>query len=139
MEFLETLCDALKFHTCFSHKKRLGQLWNLLFFHQKGVNPDIEGIICTWFGGTESRFYFVEATKKRIHLHHMFLEHWNRQKSLSNIRQHFSCLLDKWIEKKCKFIFFRDGFFLKSTLSVLRCTWTGRIIWKYFWDIILTI
>ena len=66
--FLETLCDALTFHTCFSHKKRLGQVWNLLFFHQKGVNPDIEGIICTWFGGTESRFYFVGATKRRIHL-----------------------------------------------------------------------
>ena len=33
-------------------EKRLGQVWNPLFFHQKGVNPDIEGIICTWFGGT---------------------------------------------------------------------------------------
>ena len=86
----------------------------------------------------------------------MFLEHWNRQKSLSDIRQCFSCLLDEWIAKKCKTFFFHggfwdffaylnalktnsemakdfhDGFFLKSTLSVLRCTWTGRINLKIF-------
>ena len=60
-------------------------------------------------------------------LTYKYLEHWNRQKILSNIRQHFSYLLDEWIAKKCKKIFFRGGFFLKSTLSVLRCTWTGRI------------
>ena len=28
--------------------------------------------------------------------------------------------------------FFRGGFFFKSTLSVLRCTWTGRINLKIF-------
>ena len=32
-----------------------------------------------------------------------------------------------------------NGFLKASTLSVLRCTWTGWIIWKNFWDIILTI
>ena len=32
----------------------------------------------------------------------MFLEHWNRQKILSDIRQRFSCLLDEGIAKKCK-------------------------------------
>ena len=62
----------------------------------------------------------------------MFLEHWNRQKSLSNIRQRFSCLFVEWIAKKCKKKIFRGGFFFKSTLSVLRCTWTGRINLKIF-------
>jgi hypothetical protein len=57
--------------------------------------------------------------------HPMFLEHWNRQKSLSNIWQHFSCLLDEWIAKLCKKKI--TMFFLKFTLSVLRCTWTGQI------------
>ena len=32
----------------------------------------------------------------------MFLEQWNKQKILSNIRQLFSCLLDEWIPRKCK-------------------------------------
>ena len=61
-----------------------------------------------------------------------FLEHWNSQKSVCNIWQRFSCLLDEWIEKICKKLFFHDGFFFKSTLSVLRCTWTGRINLKIF-------
>ena len=29
-------------------------------------------------------------------------------------------------------IFFHGGFFFKSTLSILRCTWTGRINLKIF-------
>ena len=61
----------------------------------------------------------------------MFLEHWNRQKILSNIRQCFSCLLDELIAKNAKKKF-RGGFFFKSTFSVLRCTWTGRINLKIF-------
>ena len=55
------------------------------------------------------------------------LEHWNSKKSVCNIWQRFSVLLDEWIEKICKKLFFHGGFFFKSTLSVLRCTWTGRI------------
>ena len=72
-------------------------------------------------------------------IHCGFLKHWNSQKSLCNIWQCFSCLLDESIEKKWKKKKFHGGLFFKSTLSVLRCTWTGRIIWKKFWDIILTI
>ena len=64
--------------------------------------------------------------------HRWFLEHWNSQKILCNIKQCFSFLLDEWIEKICKKIFFHGGFFFKSTLSVLRCTWTGRINLKIF-------
>ena len=71
--------------------------------------------------------------------HSGFLEHWNSQKSLCNIWQRFSCLLDELITKKCKKKIFHGGLFSKSTLSVLRCTWTGRIIWNFFWDIILII
>ena len=64
--------------------------------------------------------------------HSWFVEHWNSQKSLCNIRHRFSYLLDEWIEKICKKMFFEGGFFFKSTLSVLRCTWTGRINLKIF-------
>ena len=37
-----------------------------------------------------------------------FLEHWNSQKSLTKIRQCFSCLLDEGIEKICKKKFTMD-------------------------------
>jgi hypothetical protein len=64
--------------------------------------------------------------------HSWFLEHWNSKKSLCNIQHRFSYLHDEWIEKICKKIFFHGGFFFKSTLSILRCTWTGRINLKIF-------
>ena len=41
-------------------------------------------------------------------------------------------VLDKWNERICKKKIFHGGFFFKSTLSVLRCTWTGRINLKIF-------
>ena len=66
-----------------------------------------------------------------LRAHSMFLEHWNRQKILLDIWQRFSCQLDECIEKICNF-FFTAAFFLKSTLSVLRCTWTGQINLKIF-------
>jgi hypothetical protein len=50
----------------------------------------------------------------------------NRQKILSSIQQRFSCLLDEWIAKICKY-FFSQWLFFKSTLSVLRCKLTGWI------------
>ena len=62
-------------------------------------------------------------------IHPMFLEHWNRQKILSGIQQHFFSLLEG-IAKKWKKN--HGGFFFKSTLSVLRCTWTGRINLQIF-------
>ena len=43
-------------------------------------------------------------------LHCGFLEHWNSQKSVCNIWQHFSCLLDEGIPKICKKLNFHDGF-----------------------------
>ena len=64
--------------------------------------------------------------QRRRPFHCGFLEHWNSQKSLCNIWQRFSCLLDESIEKKCKKKNFHGGLFFKSTLSILRCTWTGR-------------
>ena len=42
--------------------------------------------------------------------HFWFLEHWNRQKSLRNIWQRFSCLLDEWIANISKKIFFTVAF-----------------------------
>ena len=44
----------------------------------------------------------------------MFLEHWNRQKNISDIPQRFSYLLDEGIAKKCKKN--HDGFFFKYIL-----------------------
>ena len=46
-------------------------------------------------------------------IHRGFLEHWNTQKSLCNVWQCFSCLLE-WIEKICKkkIFFFMVAFFL---------------------------
>ena len=62
--------------------------------------------------------------------HHWFLEHWNSQKSVCNIGQQFSRLLDEWIEKI--YYFFHFVFFQKNTLSILRCTCAGRINQKIF-------
>ena len=64
--------------------------------------------------------------------HRWFLEHWNSQKSVCNVQQRFSWLLDEWIEKICKNIIFHSGFSFKSTLSFSRCTWTGWINLKIF-------
>ena len=75
---------------------------------------------------------FINFEKMHLPQHPMFLEHWYRQKILSYIRQRFSYLFDELISKKCKKNFFRGGFFFKSTLSVLRSTWTDRINLKIF-------
>ena len=75
---------------------------------------------------------FVAFWEYLNNMHSWFLEHWNSQKSLCNIWHRFSYLLDELIEKICKKKFFHGGFFFKSTLSVLRCTWTGLINLKIF-------
>ena len=67
---------------------------------------------------------------KNVAAHSWFLEHWNSQKSLCNIWHRFSYLLDEWIEKICNLFF--TVTFLKSTLSLLRCTWTGQRNLKIF-------
>ena len=51
----------------------------------------------------------------------VYLQHWNSQKSLSSIWQHFSCLLDEWIEKICKKNhggFFFNPLYLSSAVSL---------------------
>ena len=110
-------------HSCFSGPK------NLVWFNGPWKSSRVHQT--TWGFGSTGYYFFTR--------HCGFLEHWNSQKSLCNIWQRFSCLLDESIEKKWKKKIFHGGLFFKSTLSVLRCTWTGRIIWKKFWDIILTI
>ena len=49
-------------------------------------------------------------SEKRLTAHSWFLEPWNREKSLTLIWQHFSCLLDEWISKIYKKKFFHSGF-----------------------------
>ena len=72
-------------------------------------------------------FYYYFPSEWGKCLHWWFLEHWNRQKSLTHTWQCFSCLLDKWIAKISKKKKIHGGFLRKSTLSVLRCAWTGQI------------
>ena len=103
--------------------------------HSKGAGPWVPQPRCytmgwnpflkTWISNNIYYIILAEWVSQR-----MFLEHRNRQKILSNIRQHFSCLLDEWIAKKCKKK--SRCFFFKSALSVLRCSWTGRINLKIF-------
>ena len=57
-------------------------------------------------------------------IHPMFLEHWNRQKFFLSFDNVFPVYL-RGLQKNAKKN--HDVFFFKSTLSVLRCTWTGRI------------
>ena len=52
----------------------------------------------------------TNSNKNEKAFHCWFLEHWNRQKSLTHIWQRFSCLLDKWISKISKNSFFHSGF-----------------------------
>ena len=65
----------------------------------------------------------------------MFLEHWNRQKILSNICQCFSCPLDEWIAKRCK----KKGakyykhFLLLVHIDSLSILSTGTIKLEFSW------
>ena len=52
----------------------------------------------SWWNWTSS-----EKTQRNM------VSHWNSQKSLAKIRQHFSCLLEG-IEKICKIFFFHNSF-----------------------------
>ena len=73
-------------------------------FTQKGLISlkSFQGV----FNSTMIKIMMGENTgswKSKVENKHCwFLEHWNRQKSLTNIWQHFSCLLD---EKYAKNIF----------------------------------
>ena len=42
------------------------------------------------------------SNSKEVPIHCEILEHWNSQKSLTSVRQHFSCWLDDGIAKICK-------------------------------------
>ena len=53
-------------------------------------------------GRTALVFWYENSIILPKPIHRKFLEHWNGQKIISNIRQRFSCLLDEWIAKKWK-------------------------------------
>ena len=63
-----------------------------------------------WFTWPNWLKMAIFLKKRVLHIHCWFLEPWNREKSLSLIWQHFSCLLDEWIAKISKKIFFHGGF-----------------------------
>ena len=46
----------------------------------------------------------------KVPFHRGFLGHWNSQKSVCNVWQRFSCLLDEGIPKICKKLNSHDGF-----------------------------
>ena len=62
--------------------------------------------------------------------HCWFLEHWKRQKSLTNIWQRFSCLLDEWNEKKKKN---HDGFLRFAIHSLSRHEKHCQMLQTLFW------
>ena len=53
----------------------------------------------------------IKNDVRKYTIHSGILEHWKSQKSVSNIWQRFSCLLDEWIEKICKNFCFTVAFF----------------------------
>ena len=50
------------------------------------------------------------SNSKEVPIYCGILEHWNSQKSLTSIWQHFSCWLDEGIAKICKRKFFTMAF-----------------------------
>ena len=62
-----------------------------------------------WFWTIQKLFYFFTCIFL-MRWHSGFLEHWNSKKSVCNIWQRFSCLLDEGIPKICKKLNSHDGF-----------------------------
>ena len=85
----------------------LGQLVvsNLNFPPKQSRNAAASSLHCTII----TRDVFLVKWQNE-HFHGMFLEWWNRTKSLSSIWQHFSCLLDEGIPKIWNKLNFHHGF-----------------------------
>ena len=72
-------------------------------------------------------------------LHGVFLEWWNRTKSISSIWKHFSCLLDQGISKIWKKLNSHGGFLRAgqkyaarwAELAVLFCGWLKKPSWEF--------
>ena len=62
------------------------------------------------WSGSRKNFIINEALSYKVCIHCGFLEHWNSQKSVSNIWQRFSYLLDEGIPKIWKKLNSHDGF-----------------------------
>ena len=73
------------------------------------------------------RFYLQSSKWAKIH---HFLEHWNRKKIFLTFNKFFMSTWWENCKKRQNKIF--HGVFFKSTLSVLRCTWTDGINLKIF-------
>ena len=78
---------------CLPHRRKISGFFDLCLHWVSVVRG---GNYLNWLQIVAYNFQI----QKRIHSG--FLEHWNSQKSLCNIWQRFSCLLDEWIEKICK-------------------------------------
>ena len=68
--------------------------------------------------------------------HCWYIEPRNREKSLTLIWQRFSCLLDEWIAKVSKKK--KNSRWLFEIIHIIRFEIWDLEIWKYFWDMILT-
>ena len=66
-----------------------------------------------------------------LYIHSGFLEHWNSQKSVCNIWQCFSCLLDEGIPKICNKLNSHDGF-----LSYLQNSTANSAHWQHIFALL---
>ena len=82
-----------------------------------------------WQNGNKYRVFGTKLANKGMH--GMFLEWWNRTKSLSSIWQHFSCLLDEGIPKIWKKLNSHDGF-----LSYLLIGQPIQPIWQHIFALL---
>ncbi len=90
-----------------------------------------------------------ELDKWNLSVHCGILEHWNSQKSLTSIPQHFSCQLDDGIAKICKEKFSRWLFEIihitHYEMHNVHCTWTVQInlkkieLYQLFYQSLLSI
>ena len=136
----------LKFKT---FKFNLKFIWNWSFFHYEkimrfkklfsNVVPDRhgQGII---LGVTRllllGLFFTIQTKRDQTFWRGVYIEPRNREKSLTLIWQHFSCLLDEWIAKISKKKFSR---WLFEIIHIIRSEIWDLEIWKKFWDMTLTI
>ena len=116
--------------------------WDFLFFFSGMPGPKSLTLLGRTKGGfdyhTMQFLLKIGVTYQRhsFRFHCWFLEHWNRQNSLTNIWQCFLCLHDEWIAKISKKIF---SWWLFEIIHIICFEIWDLQIWKYFWDMIMTI
>ena len=96
--------------------------WFLKSFENKNLNLD-------YFFTSLTGFLFLLFVRINLikYLHRGFLQHWNSQKSVSNIWPHFSCLLNEEIPKIWKKLNSHGGFLRADQGRAKMCCQMGWI------------